>query len=80
MALTIEQAIAYWNKHQDVRALIAFVSAEVRKEDEALIRQMRNALYALPLPYTSETRAALQAGNEWLDAAIAERTRLEKAP
>ncbi len=56
------------------------VEAEVRKDDEALIRQMRNALYALPLPYTSETRAALQAGNEWLDAAIAERARLEKAP
>lgn len=55
------------------------IEAEVRKDDEALIRKMRNALYALPLPYTSETRAALQAANEWLDAAIATRARLEKA-
>jgi len=30
--MTPEQAVAYWNKHQDVRALIAFVGAEARRD------------------------------------------------
>ena len=39
-----EKFIAHWNKNQDVRALIDFVKQEVRKQDEALIRQMLEAL------------------------------------
>ena len=42
--LTTEQIVAHWNKHQDVRSLGRFVEAEVRKDDEALIRQMLEAL------------------------------------
>lgn len=69
---------------ETVRANLAAMrehfQAEARQQDEALIRQMRNALFALPLPYSSETRAALQAGNDWLDAEIKARARLGTTP
>lgn len=42
--LTTEQIVAHWNKHQDVRSLGRFVEAEVRKDDEALILQLVEAL------------------------------------
>lgn len=42
--LTDETIVAYWNKHQDPRALGRFVEAEVRKQDEALIRQLHGVL------------------------------------
>ena len=44
MALSTERAVAHWNKHQDVRALIALVEAEARKQDDALILQLVEAL------------------------------------
>ena len=39
-----EKAVAHWNKHQDVRALVAYIEAEVHKDDTELIRQLVEAL------------------------------------
>lgn len=79
--LTDEQIVAHWNKHQDVRSLGRFVEVEVRKQDEALIRQMLDAVVGVKdLSMGGELALWTVEFDRMLAAINAARARLEKAP
>lgn len=66
-----EKFIAHWNKNQDVRALIDFVKAEVRKQDDALIRELLDALEESRFDALNMTMAGMQRQSAAIAAAHA---------
>lgn len=78
MALTSERIRELWENYSPTKGIESFarsVEAEVRKDDEALIRQMREALNlcCMAMDYLSEDERIS-------DAITAADARLEKAP